>query len=73
MESARDAPGSQIDRATSRLTLRKVRSGDYRVNFRDGNEMTPYYSRLDNFSGQLHIPGRWFKYIACSRQDRRDD
>jgi len=23
------------------LTLRKVRSGDYRVNFRDGNEMTP--------------------------------
>ena len=55
------------------LTLRKVRSGDYRVNFRDGNEMTPYYSRLDNFSGQLHIPARWFKYIACSRQDRRDD
>jgi hypothetical protein len=26
------------------LTLRKVRSGDYRVNFRDGNEMTPYYT-----------------------------
>jgi hypothetical protein len=24
------------------LTLRKVRSGDYRVNFRDGNE--PYYT-----------------------------
>jgi hypothetical protein len=21
-----------------------VRSGDYRVNFRDGNEMTPYYT-----------------------------
>jgi hypothetical protein len=27
-----------------RLTLRQVRSGDYRVNFRDGNEMTAYYT-----------------------------
>jgi hypothetical protein len=26
------------------LTLRKVRSGAYRVNFRDGNEMTAYYT-----------------------------
>jgi hypothetical protein len=26
------------------LTLRKVRSGDYRVNFRDGNQTTPYYT-----------------------------
>ena len=26
------------------LTLRGVRSGDYRVNFRDGNEMTAYYT-----------------------------
>ena len=26
------------------LTLRKVRSGDYRVNFRDGNETTTYYT-----------------------------
>ena len=26
------------------LTLRKVRSGGYRVNFRDGNEMTAYYT-----------------------------
>ena len=26
------------------LTLRKVRSGDYRVNFRNGNEMTPHYT-----------------------------
>jgi len=26
------------------LTLRKVRSGDYRVNFRDGNEITAYYT-----------------------------
>ena len=27
-----------------RITLRKVRSGDYRVNFRDGSEMTAYYA-----------------------------
>jgi hypothetical protein len=26
------------------LTLREVRSGDYRVNFRDGNETTAYYT-----------------------------
>jgi hypothetical protein len=26
------------------LTLRKVRSGDYRVNFRDGDETTAYYT-----------------------------
>jgi hypothetical protein len=26
------------------LTLRKLRSGDYRVNFRDGNEPTAYYT-----------------------------
>ena len=26
------------------LTLRKVRSGHYRVNFRDGDETTAYYA-----------------------------
>jgi hypothetical protein len=26
------------------LTLRKVRSGDYRVSFRDGNETVAYYT-----------------------------
>jgi hypothetical protein len=26
------------------LALRKVRSGDYRVNFRDVNEPAPYYT-----------------------------
>jgi len=31
------------------LTLRKVRSGHYRVNFRDGNETTAYYTdRLED-------------------------
>jgi hypothetical protein len=34
------------------LTLRKVRSGDYRVNFRDGNEITAYYT--DNFEDAVH-------------------
>ncbi len=35
----------QEDKSIARhlgLTLRKVRSGDYRVNFRDGNEPAPY-------------------------------
>jgi hypothetical protein len=27
-----------------KLTLRMVRSGDYRVNFRNGNETTAYYT-----------------------------
>ena len=27
-----------------RFTLRQVCSGDYRVNFRDGNEITAYYT-----------------------------
>jgi hypothetical protein len=32
-----------------RLTLRSVRSGNYRVNFRDGNEATAYYTdNLEN-------------------------
>ena len=30
------------------LTLRKVRSGDYRVNFRDGNGMTAYTDSLED-------------------------
>jgi hypothetical protein len=28
-----------------RLTLRKVRSGDHRVNFRDGTKTTAYYTK----------------------------
>ena len=34
------------------LTLRKVRSGDYRVNFRDGNETTAYY--MDNLEDAVN-------------------
>jgi hypothetical protein len=32
--------------------LRKVRSGDYRVNFRDGNEMMAYYT--DNLEDAIN-------------------
>jgi hypothetical protein len=38
-----DAPESQIDCAPSR-SLRQLCSGNYRVNFRDGNETTAYYT-----------------------------
>ena len=34
------------------LTLRKVRSGDYRVSFRDGNETTAYYT--DTLEGAVN-------------------
>jgi len=34
------------------LTLRKVRSGHYRVNFRDGDETTAYYT--DNFEDAVN-------------------
>ena len=36
-----------------RLTLRKVRSGHYRVNFRDGNETTAYYT--DDLEDAVHV------------------
>jgi hypothetical protein len=34
------------------ITLRKVRSGDYRVNFREGNETTAYYT--DNLEDAIN-------------------
>ena len=34
------------------LTLRKVRSGDYRVNFRDGDETTAHYT--DNLEDAIN-------------------
>jgi hypothetical protein len=39
-----DAPEAKSIARHLGLTLRKVRSGDYRVNFRDGNETTAYYT-----------------------------
>jgi hypothetical protein len=35
------------------LTLRQVRSGAYRVNFRDGNDMTAHYT--DNLEDAVKI------------------
>jgi hypothetical protein len=35
-----------------RLTLRQVRSGGYRVNFRDGNEVTAHYTH--NLEDAVH-------------------
>jgi hypothetical protein len=51
-----DASGSQIVRATSRAHPAHERSGDYRVNFRDGNESTAYYTDNleDAVSAVLH-------------------
>jgi hypothetical protein len=34
----------QEAKSIARLTLRLLRSGKYRVNFRDGNETTAYYT-----------------------------
>jgi hypothetical protein len=39
------------------LTLRKVCSGDYRVNFRDGNETTAYYT--DKLEDAVNARLRW--------------
>ena len=38
------------------LTLRKVRSGEHRVNFRDGNETTAYYT--DNLEDAVNTAVR---------------
>ena len=41
------------------LTLRMVLSGDYRVNFRDGNETTAYYTdNLQDAVPPCHWRGR---------------
>jgi hypothetical protein len=39
------------------LTVREVCSGDYRVNFRDGNETTAYYT--DNLEDAVNAALRW--------------
>jgi hypothetical protein len=46
-------PGSQIHRAPVALTLRQLRSGDCRVNFRDGNEATTYCT--DNLEDAANV------------------
>ena len=53
------------------LTLRKVRSGDYRVNFRDGNETTAYYT--DNLEDAVNTAVEMARQRALLAQHRRDD
>ena len=50
------------------LTLRQVRSGDYRVNFRDGSEATAYYT--DNLEDATSPPLQYarFSYDPFIRQ-----
>ena len=47
------------------LTLRQLRSGNYRVNFRDGNETTAYYT--DDLEDALNNAVE----MACNRQSCR--
>jgi hypothetical protein len=47
------------------LTLRQVRSGDYRVNFRDGNETTAYYT--DNLEDAVNTAVEMAHKRACER------
>jgi hypothetical protein len=46
------------------LTLRTVRSGDFRVNFRDGNETTAYYT--DKFEDAVNA------VVAMARKRAKD-
>ena len=45
------------------LTLRKVRSGDYRVNFRDGDETTAYYT--DNLEDAVNTAVEMVRKRDC--------
>ena len=50
------------------LTLRKVRSGDYRVNFRNGDETTVHYTTISKTPSILRL--RWPVNESCARQHR---
>ena len=52
------------------LTLRKVRSGEYRVNFRDGNEATAYYT--DNLEDAVNTAVEMARKRAFSSDCRAD-
>ena len=47
------------------LTLRKVRSGDYRVNFRDENETTAYYT--DNLEDAVNTVVEMARMAATNK------
>jgi hypothetical protein len=51
------------------LTLRKVRSGDYRVNFRDGNETTAYYT--DNLEDAVNTAVEMARKRELSARPKR--
>src|SRR5215813_2230015 len=52
------------------LTLRELRSGNYRVNFRDGNETTAYYT--DNFEDAVYAVVAMARKRAFSSDCRAD-
>ena len=52
------------------LTLRKVCSGDYRVNFRDGNETTAYYT--DNLEDAVNTAVEMARRRAFSSDCQTD-
>jgi hypothetical protein len=52
------------------LTLRKVCSGDYRVNFRDGNETTAYYT--DKLEDAVNTAVEMVRLRAFSSDYRAD-
>jgi hypothetical protein len=49
------------------LTLRKVRSGDYRVNFRDGDETTAHYT--DNLEDAVNTAVEMARKRDCERRE----
>ena len=52
------------------LTLRKVRSGDYRVNFRDGDETTAYYT--DNLEDAVNTAVEMVRKRDCEMPYRAE-
>jgi L-ribulose-5-phosphate 3-epimerase UlaE len=50
------------------LTLRTVRSGDYRVNFRDGNETTAYYTDSLEDAVNTAVEMARKRAVSCSVQ-----
>ena len=52
------------------LTLRKVRSGDYRVNFRDGDETTAYYT--DNLEDAVNTAVEMARKRDCEMPYRAE-
>ena len=48
------------------LTLRKVRSGNYRVNFRDGDETTAHYT--DNLEDAVNTAVEMARKRDCERR-----